>query len=111
MTIRSVDMQVLIPKVPDVARLQNEQQQTHLSRQNEFAEQMQAQSARMAQTVAQTNKDEDVHIQEKQEREKKRKKNKQSEEQEEQDNNNETRKPPGGVILVPKEHHKLDIKI
>jgi hypothetical protein len=73
MTIKSVDMQVLIPKVSDVARLQSEQQQINVTRQNEFSQQMQAHAAKMEQTVVQPNKNEDVYVQDKPEREKKQK--------------------------------------
>jgi hypothetical protein len=104
----NVDMQVLIPKVSDVARLQNDQQHSNLARHTEFAQQIQEQANKLSQTVVQPNKEEDVHIQDKQERERRRKKQNQPEEDEDQ----ETPRPKSGSsILVPKVPHKIDIKI
>jgi hypothetical protein len=111
MTIRNIDMQVLIPKVTDVARLQNDQQQLGISRQNEFAQQIQNQAARMEQTVAQPNKNEDVYVQEKQERGRREKKKNRGDNQEPGSDAEPSGSGSKKTLLVPKIPHKIDIKI
>ncbi len=69
MTIRSVDMQVLIQKVGDIARIQQSQQLENNSRQQEFAQQISQQTDKDAKTVNHLLKNERAHVHEKQEKE------------------------------------------
>ena len=74
MTIRSVDMQVLIQKVGDVARIQQSQQLENNSRQQEFAQQISQQTDKNAKTVNQMLRNEQAFVHEKQEQESGKKK-------------------------------------
>jgi len=65
MTIRSLDMQVLVQKSGDVARIQHNQHQDIINRQDEFAQTISRQTAQNSKTVPDTNKSEKGLIQEK----------------------------------------------
>ncbi|MDD2510037.1 MAG: hypothetical protein PHP26_01370 [Syntrophomonas sp.] len=69
MTIRSVDMQVLVQKVGDVARIQQSQQLENNSRQQEFVQQISQQTDKNAKTVNQMLRNEQAYVHEKQEKE------------------------------------------
>ncbi len=76
MTIRSLDMQVLVQKVGDVARVQQAQQTESNSRQQEFLQAIDQQTKERSKAVKETEKNESafVHGKEEQEKEKKAKK-------------------------------------
>lgn len=69
MTIRSVDMQVLIQKTADVARIQQSQQLENNSRQQELAQQISQQTDKNAKTVNQLLRSERSPVHDKQENE------------------------------------------
>jgi len=69
MTIRSIDMQVLIQKVGDVARIQQSQQLENNSRQQEFTQQISQQTDKNVKTVNQMLRNERSYVHEKQEKE------------------------------------------
>lgn len=77
MTIRSIDMQVLIPKVTDVAKVQQIQQQENTARQQENANNIIRETIKNTNTVNQPLRDESALIHRKEEQEKNFKKNKQ----------------------------------
>lgn len=77
MTIKSIDMQVLIPKVTDVAKVQQIQQQENSARQQENANNIIRETLKNTNTVNQPLRDESVFIHQKEEQEKNFKKNKQ----------------------------------
>jgi hypothetical protein len=74
MTIRSIDMQVLIQKVNDVGKMQNIQQQEGASRQQENINQINQQTNTNTNSVNQSLRSESSLIHEKQKKEKKSKK-------------------------------------
>ena len=74
MTIRSVDMQVLLPKVSDVARIQQIAHNENNVKQQEQNQMIMHQTARTSQSVNQLSKDEQARLREKEEKEKKEKK-------------------------------------
>ncbi|PKM77687.1 MAG: hypothetical protein CVU90_06305 [Firmicutes bacterium HGW-Firmicutes-15] len=76
MSIRSTDMQVLIQKVGDVAKLQQIQQHEVNIKQQEFNSQIMDQTSKITHTINQTLRDESALVHEKQEKEEKAKKNK-----------------------------------
>lgn len=65
MSIRSLDMQVLVQKASDVAKVQHNQHQEIISRQDEFAQNIIRQTTQNSKTVQNTNKSEKGLIQEK----------------------------------------------
>ena len=76
MSIRSTDMQVLIQKVGDVAKLQQIQQQELSVKQQEFNNQIMDQTLKNTHAVNQTLRDESALVHEKQEKDEKAKKSK-----------------------------------
>ncbi|MDD3364049.1 MAG: hypothetical protein PHZ03_03635 [Syntrophomonas sp.] len=74
MSIRSTDMQVLVQKVGDVAKLQQIQQQELNIKQQEFNSQILDQTSKNTHTVNQTLRNESALVHEKQEKEEKTKK-------------------------------------
>lgn len=74
MTVRTVDMQVLIPKLSEVARVQQVQQQENNNRQQELMAQMVQSTARNDTSISQLPGSENVLIRERREKEKNRKK-------------------------------------
>lgn len=74
MTIRSIDMQVLVQKVTDVGKIQNIQQQESTLRQQENINQINQQTNINTSTVNQPLRSESSLVHEKQEKEKKSKK-------------------------------------
>lgn len=74
MTIRTVDMQVLIPKASEVSRVQQVQQQENNTRQQEFIAQQAQLTAKNETTVSQSLHTETVFIHDKEEKEKNKKK-------------------------------------
>lgn len=75
MTIRSLDMQVVVQKAGEVARIQAAQQQDQQARQQEFIHQIQEQTARNTKTVNAMLRSEQKKVHEKQEKEEQKKKN------------------------------------
>lgn len=76
MTIKSVDMQVLVQKIGDVARVQQTQQQDHQARQQGFINEIQSQTQRNSKTVNETLRNEQKIVHEKQEKDGQKKENK-----------------------------------
>ena len=76
MTIRSIDMQVLVQKVGDVAKIQQAEKSDHNNRQQQFAQQILQQTETNSKTVSQNLRSEATLIRDKQEEEEKRKKKK-----------------------------------
>ena len=76
MTIRSMDMQVLIQRVNDVSRVQQVNQQENNTKQQEFNNQISNQTAQNTHAVNQALRDESALVHEKEKQEKKSKKNK-----------------------------------
>jgi hypothetical protein len=74
MTIRSLDMQVLIPRLNDVARIQHVQQQENNVRQHEYNILNSDQTQKNSTTVNQMLRNESALVHEKEENEKKYKK-------------------------------------
>ncbi len=74
MTIRTVDMQVLIPKSSEIAKLQQVQQQENQVRQQENTQQINAETVKTTTNVNDPQKSEASHIYDKQEEEKRRRK-------------------------------------
>jgi hypothetical protein len=68
-----VNMQVVVQRAAEVARVQNDIQQQGVTRQAEFAQKIQEQTARMANTATELNQPEKAHVQEKQEKERQEK--------------------------------------
>ncbi len=69
MTIRSVDMQVLVQKVNDVTKIQQTQQVEGQNRQQESAQNIAAQTERVSRTVNQTLRNQGKKVQGKEEHE------------------------------------------
>lgn len=78
MTIRSLDMQVLVQKVGDVAKVQQAQQAENNSRQQELLQSIDQQTKQRSKTVNQTQKNESAFVHEKEEQEKEKKSKKKS---------------------------------
>ncbi|MDD3022747.1 MAG: hypothetical protein PHE26_02465 [Syntrophomonadaceae bacterium] len=74
MSIRSIDMQVLIQKVGEVAKVQQTHQLESSNRQQESAQQIGQQTQIDAKTVSQPLRNEHTNVHEKQEKENKEKK-------------------------------------
>lgn len=83
MTIRSVDMQVLVQKVGEVARVQQTEKSDHASRQQQFLEHITQQTETNSNAVNQASANESVLIREKQEQKKKARSAKKDREREE----------------------------
>lgn len=92
MTIRSIDMQVLVQKVNDVGKIQNAYQQENNARQQENANQIVQQTVKNTQTVSQSVRSESALIHEKEEKEKKSKKKMQKKGDSENTENNRNSK-------------------
>jgi hypothetical protein len=103
MTIRSIDMQVLIQKVGDVARIQQSQQLENNSRQQEFAQQITQQTDKNVKTVNQMLRNEQAFVHEKQEQESGKKKQAKKGKSDKMANRDKTEKCPN------KRGNKLDI--
>lgn len=74
MSIKTFDMQVLIPKTHEVGKMQQVQLQEAQARQQEGAQQVQAETLKTSKQVNDPQKSEASYIQEKQEEEKRRRK-------------------------------------
>ncbi|MEA1960037.1 MAG: hypothetical protein U9N81_01885 [Bacillota bacterium] len=93
MTIRSMDMQVLVQKVNEVTRIQHSQQQEQMNRQQDLASQINQQTIRNSKSVSAPLKNESKIVHEKEEKEKesrKKNKNKQKPEKEKDGTQNES---------------------
>ncbi len=103
MTIRSIDMQVLVQKVGDVAKIQQAEKTEQSSRQQQFAQQIMQQTETNSKTVSQNLRSEATLIRDKQEEEEKRKKKKRQDKIEED---------PIEEELLKDQHrgHNIDIK-
>lgn len=106
MSIRSVDMQVLVQKAGDVARVQQTHQIEQDRRQQEFNHAIIQQTNHNTKEVNQTLKGEDVYVQDRQEKQKKQKKDQENKGNEETTANNENKS-----VKSPKQGHHLDITI
>lgn len=89
MTIRSIDMQVLVQKTGDVARVQSAKLEEHALRQQDFNQQISKETLKNSSSVNQTLKDEAAYIQEKQEKQNKKRKQKNKEEDKEKAENSD----------------------
>ncbi|MDD4803245.1 MAG: hypothetical protein PHF24_09955 [Syntrophomonas sp.] len=107
MSIRSTDMQVLIQKVGDVAKLQQIQQQESNIKQQELNYQILDQTAKNTHTVNKTLRDEAALVHEKEEKEKNSRKNKNNKGISD-DNENDKEK---NRIMEPGRGDRLDIII
>jgi len=107
MSIRTTDMQVLIQKTGDVAKLQQIHQQELVSKQQEFNNLNVEQTVKNTHTVNKTLRDESALVHEKQEKEKQSKKNqnKEGNGKSEENNKGETK------ILDPGRGINVDIVI
>ncbi|MEN6348059.1 MAG: hypothetical protein ABFD08_01480 [Syntrophomonas sp.] len=76
MSIRSIDMQVLVQKVSDVAKVQQAQQVENSNRQQESVQQINHQTNIEVKTVNEPLRNEHAHVHEKQEQKEKEKKSK-----------------------------------
>ncbi|MDH7497827.1 MAG: hypothetical protein QHH05_05215 [Syntrophomonadaceae bacterium] len=74
MTIRTVDLQVMLPRVSEVSRVQHVQQHDHENRQQEFVHQLVQQGIREQTTVQRSPRGEEARVRERQEREGEQKK-------------------------------------
>ncbi|MDD2585230.1 MAG: hypothetical protein PHT79_00595 [Syntrophomonadaceae bacterium] len=106
MTIRSIDMQVLVQKVGDVAKIQQVQQSDHANRQQEFAQQIAQQTEKNTKTVNQPLQNQSKLIHEKQEKEKQSRKYRNKEGKKDNKENNDD-----NVIFEPNKGKTIDIKI
>lgn len=95
MSIRSIDMQVLVQKVGDVAKIQQAQQLENSNRQQESAQQIGQQTHIDAKTVKQPLKNDRAHVHEKQEKEQQEKKSRAKKGKDEQTENNEKHEKDG----------------
>lgn len=109
MTIRSIDMQVLIPKVTDVARVQQIQQQENSVRQQENANHIMQQTIKNTNTVNQPLRNESALVHEKEEQEKNFKKNK--EKRGKRENKPNTKKDSENTNIQSSSGNTIDIKI
>lgn len=109
MTIRSIDMQVLIPKVSDVAKIQQIQLQENASRQQENANLIARETLKNTTTVNQPLRDESALVHEKEEREKNSKKNK--EKKGKNDNKQNTKNSADKAMVDSQPGSNIDIKI
>ncbi|WP_054694361.1 hypothetical protein [Syntrophomonas palmitatica] len=87
MTIRSVDMQVLVQKMGDVTRVQQAQQSDHQNRQQEFIQNINVQNERIAHSVDKPLRNESKLVHEKEEQEKGSKSKSQKRGKEEEEEN------------------------
>lgn len=94
MTIRSVDMQVLVQKTLDIARVQQAQQVEGQHRQMEFAQNITAQNEKIARSVNDPLRNEAKLVHEKEEQEKNSKKQKNEKEEEEEKSNDKKSASP-----------------
>ena len=106
MSIRSIDMQVLVQKVGDVAKIQQTQQLENSNRQQESAQQIGQQTQIDVKTVNQPLKNERAHVHEKQEKEQQEKKSRTKKGKGSQTENNENSEKDGN-----KQGNHLDITI
>mgnify|MGYP001167468470 CR=1 FL=1 len=107
MSIRTTDMQVLIQKTGDVAKLQQIHQQELVSKQQEFNNLIVEQTMKNTHSVNETLRDESALVHEKQEKEKNAKKNPEKEGNEKPEENiKEEHK-----IKEPGRGSKLDIVV
>lgn len=95
MTIKSVDMQVLVQKVGDVAKIQQAQQTGNNHRQEEFIKNINEQTDRYTKTVNKALQSEHKKVHEKEEKEKQSRKryrgsNKQENEEDKSNSGNES---------------------
>lgn len=106
MTIRSIDMQVLVQKVGDVAKIQQAQQSDHTNRQQEFAQQIAQQTEKNTKTVNQPLQNQSKLIHEKQEKERQSGKYRKKEGKKDHKENNDD-----NVIFDTHKGTTIDIKI
>ncbi len=106
MSIRSVDMQVLVQKAGDVARVQQTHQIEQDRRQQEFNQAIIQQTHQNTKEVNQTLKSEDAYIHGRQEKQKKEKKDHENKGNEEKTANNENKS-----VKSPIQGHHVDITI
>lgn len=95
MSIRSIDMQVLVQKVGDVAKVQQAQQLENSNRQQESTQQIGQQTQMDVKTVNQPLKNERAHVYQKQEKEQQEKKSRQKKGKGNQTENNEKHEKTG----------------
>jgi hypothetical protein len=103
MTIRPVDMQVLLPKVNEVSKIQQTQNNAEQTAQQQFASQLQKEAARKESQVQGTAKGEALLIN--------KDGSKNSHEGHEQEPSKDKHELIEEIIKDPKLGHKLDIKI
>lgn len=104
MTIKSIDMQVLVQKVGDVAKIQQAQQTVNSHRQEEFIKNINEQTDRYTKTVNKTLQSEQKKVNQKEEKEKQsRKRNRDSnkkEDEETTDNKPQNRNESGSNLDI-----------
>lgn len=110
MTIRSIDMQVLIPKVTDIAKIQQVQLQENTARQQENINHNAQETFKNTNTVNQLLKNESALVHEKEEQEKKFKKNKEKKGKRENKPNTKN-SSMNSFPVEPQRGNTIDIKI
>lgn len=88
MSMRTVDLQVLIPRSNEVARVQQVQQQVNQNQQQELTAQLLQQTAKNERSINPSREGEKVLIREREEKEKKEKKSKRQAGKPEEEENN-----------------------
>jgi hypothetical protein len=91
MTIKSIDMQVLVQKVGDVAKIQQAQQAGNNHRQEEFIKNISEQTDRYTKTVNKTLHSESKKVNEKEEKEKQSRKKHTAKKEEGKDKSGESK--------------------
>ncbi|MDR3592785.1 MAG: hypothetical protein P4N41_24265 [Negativicutes bacterium] len=109
MNIRSIDLQVLIPRATEASRMQQTNDQHNSLQQQQFAEQLKNLTAQRQQQVQNTPKNEGPKIQD-QERQKQQQQQQENDEKKGDSDNQET--PPEVLqhAASPSLGHRIDIK-
>jgi hypothetical protein len=95
MSIRTVDMQVMLPKASEVSRVQQIQQHENTLQQQDSASQIANQAVKTETTVNKTPRDEAALIRERQEKQKKQGKKGGNDETKQNNDNDELETKPG----------------
>lgn len=111
MSMKIVDMQVMLQRTSEVSRVQHIHQQEHDLRQQEFIAQMAVQTEKAESEVRRTPKNEESVIREKPEREKNSEKRDKKEGKQETGENTENKDQNAQKMIADSRGAKVDIKV
>ncbi|MGE5416624.1 MAG: hypothetical protein ACM3UZ_07665 [Acidobacteriota bacterium] len=111
MSMKIIDMQVLLPRASEVSRVQQIHQQEHDQKQQEFIAQMAVQAEKAEAEVRRTPRNEESIIREKPEREKNSEKRQKKEGKQETEENTENKDQNALKKMADPRGAKVDIKV